>query len=88
MSIITIDPDRVVTPAYQIAKTTPWLRMTDEEAEKMETAMAAAPARLRQIYAAAPVLDSSSDLWATLRDMLGKELGKKRAAELLAPSPA
>lgn len=85
MSIIKIDPDRIVAPDYQIAKTTPWQRMTEEEAEKMDLAIAAAPARFRQIYASASTLHSSSELWGSLKTITTKSLGKKRAAALLAP---
>jgi hypothetical protein len=70
---------------YQISKTTPWLRMTDEEAEIMTAAMDAAPARLRAIYNAASFLQSTDPLWPTLRGLLASALSPERADELLAP---
>ncbi|EJB02874.1 hypothetical protein Rleg9DRAFT_1688 [Rhizobium leguminosarum bv. trifolii WSM597] len=71
--------------SYTISKTTPWLRMTDEEAEEMEAAMNAAPARLRAIYNAAQFLQSDDDLWPTLLSLISSTLSPQRAQELLAP---
>ncbi|MBX5181697.1 hypothetical protein HJB88_03430 [Rhizobium sp. NZLR5] len=74
------------TPAYyRISKMTPWLRMTDAEADIMTTVMGLAPARLRAIYNAAPYLQSDDPLWPTLREMLSSSLSSRRASELLAP---
>lgn len=83
--IYEVEPYTPLPPRYRIAKTTPWLRMTDPEAASMETAMNAAPARLRQIYAAATYLNSADELWPTLRGMLVQQFGQARADELLAP---
>lgn len=71
---------------YTIAKTTPWLRMTDEEAELITGAMQQASARLKGIYDAASYLSSADPLWSTLHDMISATLGSSaRADELLAP---
>jgi len=70
---------------YIISKMTPWLRMTNEEAETMSSVMDAAPAQLRQIYLAAPYLQSNDPLWPTLSAMLVATFSPERAEELLAP---
>ena len=70
---------------YRISKMTPWLRMTDAEANIMTTVMDLSPARLRAIYNAAPYLQSNDPLWPTLIEMLSTSLSPERAAELLAP---
>ncbi len=70
---------------YVISKMTPWLRMTDQEAETMTAVMDAAPARLRAIYNAAPYLQSNDPLWPTLKGMLSANLSPARADALLAP---
>ncbi|MBB4347935.1 hypothetical protein [Aliirhizobium cellulosilyticum] len=70
---------------YQISKTTPWLRMTDEEAAVMDAVMSETGARLKQIYMAATYLASNDPLWATLHEMLANAFGSARADQLLAP---
>ncbi|MBY5796447.1 hypothetical protein [Rhizobium leguminosarum] len=85
------NPDVVVflapAPAeyYIISKMTPWLRMTNEEADLVYRSMAAADARTRAIYDAAPFLQSNDPLWPVLRGMLENCLPSQRADELLAP---
>lgn len=73
--------------AYRIAKTTPWLRMTEEEAAIMDAVMSATTARLKQIYVAAQYLGSDDDLWAVMKRLLADNLpgGEARATELLGP---
>lgn len=73
--------------AYRIAKTTPWLRMSEEESAIMDAVMSKTTARLKQIYMAAQYLGSDDDLWAVLYQMLADNLpgGEARATELLAP---
>ncbi len=71
---------------YRIAKSTPWLRMTDEEAELITGAMQQAPSRQKGIYDAATYLSSDDPLWAALHDMIATTLNSStRADELLAP---
>ncbi|NTF35572.1 hypothetical protein [Agrobacterium rubi] len=73
-------------PPYQIAKTTPWLRMTEDEAELITGAMQQANARQKAIYDAASYLSSGDPLWSTLHDMIALTLGStSRADQLLAP---
>lgn len=70
---------------YQIAKTLPWLRMTEDEAEQMYAQMQLTSPRLRGIYDAAQYLSSGDDLWQTLHDIIAATLSTSRADELLAP---
>ncbi|UHS60624.1 hypothetical protein HRR99_03360 [Agrobacterium vaccinii] len=72
---------------YQIAKTTPWLRMTEDEAAIMDAVMSETTARLKQIYMAAQFLSSGDSLWSTMHDLIAGALpgGSTRADELLAP---
>jgi hypothetical protein len=72
-------------PPYQIAKTTPWLRMTDAEGELVYAAMQETSSRLRAIYDAATYLSSGDPLWQTLHDILAATLTPARADHLLAP---
>ncbi len=75
-----------ISGAYRIAKTAPWRRMTDEEAELITGAMRQANARQKAIYDAASYLSSDDPLWSTLHDMIAATLGSaSRADELLAP---
>ena len=72
--------------SYTIAKSTPWIRMTGEEAELITGAMQQADARLKGIYDASTYLNSADPLWTTLHDMIATTLGStSRADELLAP---
>ncbi|MDM9643889.1 hypothetical protein [Rhizobium sp. S163] len=71
---------------YTIAKSTPWIRMTGDEAELITGAMQQADARLKGIYDASTYLNSADPLWTTLHDMIATTLGStSRADELLAP---
>lgn len=70
---------------YQLAKTTPWLRMTDDEAALVDAVMSETGARLKQIYMAATYLYSGDELWGTLRQILVDQFGATRADQLLAP---
>ncbi|WP_320194952.1 hypothetical protein RMR10_011860 [Agrobacterium rosae] len=87
MSIIKIDPELVTPPVYTIAKTTPWLRMTSDEAAIMDAVMTETDAQQRQIYMAAQYLSSNDPLWQTLRMLMRENLpgGDARANQILAP---
>ncbi len=81
-----ISPYIAPPPApYQIAKTTPWLRMTDDEADNMDAVMSQTSSRLKQVYMAATYLSSDDPLWQTLWQMLSDAFGPDRANQLLAP---
>jgi hypothetical protein len=84
MSIIKIVPTAPLS--YTIAKSTPWKRMTTDEAELITGAMQQADARLKGIYDASTYLNSGDPEWTTLHDMIATTLGStSRADELLAP---
>jgi hypothetical protein len=70
---------------YQIAKTTPWLRMTADEAAIMDAVMSETDARTKQIYMAATYLSSGDELWTTLWQLVADNIGESRAAVILAP---
>jgi hypothetical protein len=72
---------------YIISKTTPWRRMTSDEASIMDNVMGSTDAQLKHIYMAAQYLSSGDDLWETLRQLLASNLpgGDGRAQEILAP---
>lgn len=82
-----VDVIEVLPPQpYQIAKTTPWLRMTEDEAAIMDAVMSETTARLKQIYMAAQYLSSGDDLWNVMHQLLADNLpgGDARATVLLA----
>lgn len=72
---------------YTISKTTPWLRMTPDEASIMDGVMTQTDAQMRQVYMAAQYLASNDLFWPTLHQLLADNLpgGSARADELLAP---
>lgn len=72
---------------YRIAKTTPWLRMTADEARIMDGVMTETDAQMKQIYNAAQYLSSDDQFWQTLHQLIADNLpgGSARADELLAP---
>lgn len=79
------DPPPPESATYRISKTTPWLRMTEDEAATIDGVMSQTDARLKQIYMAATYLDSADELWATMMTILTDAFGATRANELLAP---
>lgn len=83
--IVAYDPPAPEPGPYQIAKTTPWLRMTDGEGDLVYAAMSETSSRLRAIYDAATFLSSGDPLWSTMHDILAATLSPARADELLAP---
>jgi hypothetical protein len=70
---------------FAIPKMLLWARLTDEEAEAVETAMASQPARLRGIWNSATEVRSDSEFFGTLETFLAAVLGADRAAALLQP---
>lgn len=61
-------------------------RTTEEEAEAIEMALAAAPVRQRRLFESALHLDHSDEAFAFAQEALVGMFGKKRAGELLAAS--
>jgi hypothetical protein len=70
---------------YVIGKSTPWRRMTDQEAATTKAAMATQSVKDQMIYDAAAYLDTSDPLFATMHGMLVSLFGDARADALLAP---
>lgn len=60
-----------------------WERMTNAEAELVETAMSSQPFRIRQIFMTAQTFRSDHELWPLLEQMATDLFGTQRAAELL-----
>jgi len=67
-----------------IPAVTLWERMTDNEAEQVNAAMATQPFRTRQIFLTANTFRSDHELWPLLVQMATDLFGEARAAELLA----
>lgn len=61
-------------------------RCTDDEADAIEMALAAAPVRQRRLFESALHLDHSDDAFAFAQEAMIGMFGKKRAGELLAAS--
>src|SRR5205823_4520651 len=63
-----------------------WRRCTDSEANALDAALAAAPARLRRLWADSTILERDSAEWPELLAGVVAVVGATRAAQLLAPS--
>lgn len=70
---------------YRIGKSTPWRRMTDNEAETAAATIKQQPVRIQMIYDAAAYIDTGDPLFETLKQLLTALFGEERADELLAP---
>lgn len=73
-------------PAYTTYKTDIWRRCTDEEAEAMEQALLAAPAKLRRLFNDATIIEHNSPEFVYLRAGIERAVGVDRADVILAPS--
>lgn len=67
-----------------ISAVTLWERMSEDEAEQVETVMAMQPFRTRQIFMTAQTFRSDHELWPLLTHMAAELFGEERASELLA----
>lgn len=67
-----------------VPSVTLWERMTEEEANQVEVAMAAQSFRTRQIFMTAQTFRSDHELWPLLASMATSLFGEDRAAQLLA----
>ena len=85
--VVPYTPPAEPAPPYRISKTTPWYRMTPEEARIMDAVMSETDAQMKQIYMAAQYLSSGDPLWQTLHQLIADNLtgGATRANQLLAP---
>ncbi len=72
-------PDTV----HVLPSVTLWERMTDDEAEQVNAAMATQPFRTRQIFLTANTFRSDHELWPLLVQMATDLFGEDRAAGLL-----
>ncbi|AVH41806.1 hypothetical protein [Agrobacterium tumefaciens] len=63
-----------------------WSRLTEDEAEQVELAMASQSARVRNIFNSAASYRSDHELWSLLEETAVDLFGQDRAAEILAPS--
>lgn len=79
-----LEPEPVVTvlPAVTL-----WERLTEEEADQVNDAMATQPVRTRRIFTTANTFRSDHELWPLLVEMATDLFGEVRAAELLADPP-
>jgi hypothetical protein len=80
-SLPTYVPDK----NYRVGKSTPWRRMTDDEAIAVSNAMKQQTVKNQMIYDAASYIDTSDELFGTLKSVLTALFSAKRADELLAP---
>ncbi|WP_235906862.1 hypothetical protein [Brucella anthropi] len=71
-------------PVTILPAVTLWERMSEDEAEQVNAAMATQPFRTRQIFVIANTFRSDHELWPLLRQMATDLFGEARAAELLA----
>lgn len=83
-SFPTYAPDK----NYRIGKSTPWRRMTDDEAIAVSNAMKQQTIKNQMIYDAASYIDTSDELFGTLKGLLTQLFTASRAEELLAPEVA
>ena len=61
-------------------------RCTDQEADRIDAALATASSRMRNLFMAASYLASDAEEYAVLLETATQLFGPMRAAELLAPS--
>ncbi|MGU3399137.1 hypothetical protein ACLBWS_05250 [Brucellaceae bacterium D45D] len=71
-------------PVTVLPSVTLWERLTNEEAEQVNAAMATQPFRTRQIFLTANTFRSDHELWPLLVQMATDLFGDERAGELLA----
>lgn len=77
-----VQPDPVITilPAVTL-----WERLTEDEADQVNEAMATQPVRTQRIFTTANTFRSDHELWPLLEQMATELFGAERAGELLAP---
>lgn len=71
---------------YVLPKMLLWTRLSNDEADTVDAAMAAQPAKLRGIWNSATEIRSDSEFFETLEAFLASALGASRADELLQPA--
>lgn len=78
------EPEEPAGP-YSLDKMVLWLRLTEQEADQVDAAMAQQPARLRGIWNTAQSVQSDSEFFGTLQAFLTAVIGATRAGQVLAP---
>lgn len=78
------DPD-AVPRLHKIYKSTIWRRATDAEGALMSSVLAAAPARLRELYTSVEYLDDRDPDFQMLAAGIAQAIGAERAAVILEP---
>lgn len=71
-------------PVTVLPSVTLWERMTEDEADQVNAAMATQPFRTRQIFLTANTFRSDHELWPLLESMATDLFGEERAEQLLA----
>lgn len=74
------EPVVAILPAVTL-----WERLTEDEADQVDDAMATQPVRTQRIFTTANTFRSDHELWPLLEAMATELFGAVRAAELLAP---
>ncbi len=74
----TPEPEVTILPSVTL-----WERLTEDEAEQVNAAMATQPFRTRQIFLTANTFRSDHELWPLLQQMANNLFGPARANELL-----
>lgn len=85
-SISAAEDDPAQAAMTRLLKAELWRRLSDDEAEALDAALVAAPARLRRIYEAATYLDTTDADYPALRAGIVAALGEARADEVLSPT--
>lgn len=67
-------------------KTDIWKRVTEQEAEALDEALKAAPAKQRRMWEDSLSVEHSSDYYLLLKTQMVEAFGESRAGEILAPS--
>ncbi|WP_439273532.1 hypothetical protein [Pseudochrobactrum sp. HB0163] len=79
-----VPPKPQPEPVTVMPAVTLWERLSNDEAEQVEAAMAMQPVRVRQIFMTASTYRSDHELWPVLQQVAVQLFGEKRAAEILA----
>lgn len=72
-------PVIIILPAVTL-----WERLTEDEADQVNEAMATQPVRTQRIFTTANTFRSDHELWPLLQQMATELFGAERAGELLA----
>lgn len=85
-AVAVFDPPRPPDPPVVVYKVDFYRRLTDDEAVKVEDAIAQQSTRQRRIFESAQTFRSDAPEWSTLTQLAKDLFGEDRAKELLAPS--